>query len=304
MKPIVVRLTLRVVAAVVLDDRAQHGVVRGQPGHADALALEVARAGRCPAGRSPPPAAAGRARRRRRCPLRARAPGPRSWMSTTAMSARPAASSLSESVEDDGHDRTAHGAAAVDARRGRRWAEVEREPSSPEGSSAASPPHPPSAAISAITRGIRRTASNPTSTAPGHPQQEVAGAGSWTRRIHRRVHRHAAARLLHHRRRLALHPASRRAANPNPFIDFSVIGLVHVFVLFVLIQTLAVISGAHFNPAVTAAMTALRQIKPPDAAYLRRRPAARRRRPARCSPRRSCWTRARRRTTAPSRSPT
>jgi MIP family channel proteins len=53
--------------------------------------------------------------------------------------------------------------------------------------------------------------------------------------------------------------------NPNPFIDFSVIGLVHVFVLFVLIQTLAVISGAHFNPAVTAAMTALRQIKPPDA---------------------------------------
>ena len=56
------------------------------------------------------------------------------------------------------------------------------------------------------------------------------------------------------------------AANPNPFIDFSVIGLVHVFVLFVLIQTLAVVSGAHFNPAVTAAMTMLRQIKPPDAA--------------------------------------
>jgi MIP family channel proteins len=54
--------------------------------------------------------------------------------------------------------------------------------------------------------------------------------------------------------------------NPNPFIDFSVIGLVHVLILFVLIQTLAVISGAHFNPAVTAAMTALRQIKPPDAA--------------------------------------
>jgi MIP family channel proteins len=53
--------------------------------------------------------------------------------------------------------------------------------------------------------------------------------------------------------------------NPNPFIDYSVIGLVHVLVLFVLIQTLAVISGAHFNPAITAAMTALRQIKPPDA---------------------------------------
>ena len=50
-----------------------------------------------------------------------------------------------------------------------------------------------------------------------------------------------------------------------PFIDFSVIGLVHVFALFMLIQTLAVVSGAHFNPAVTVAMTALRQIKPPDA---------------------------------------
>ena len=56
------------------------------------------------------------------------------------------------------------------------------------------------------------------------------------------------------------------ASNPNPFIDFSVIGLVHVFVLFVLIQTLAVVSGAHFNPAVTVALAALRQIKPPDAA--------------------------------------
>ena len=58
-------------------------------------------------------------------------------------------------------------------------------------------------------------------------------------------------------------PASQ--TNPNPFIDFSVIGLVHVFVLFMLIQTLAVVSGAHFNPAVTVVMTALRQIKPPDA---------------------------------------
>ena len=54
--------------------------------------------------------------------------------------------------------------------------------------------------------------------------------------------------------------------NPAPFIDFSVIGLVHAFLLFALIQTLALISGAHFNPAVTAAMTVLRQIKPPDAA--------------------------------------
>jgi MIP family channel proteins len=53
--------------------------------------------------------------------------------------------------------------------------------------------------------------------------------------------------------------------NPTPFIDWSVIGLVHVFILFVLVQTLAVVSGAHFNPAVTAAMLFLRQIRPPDA---------------------------------------
>ena len=56
------------------------------------------------------------------------------------------------------------------------------------------------------------------------------------------------------------------AQNPNPFVDWSVIGLAHVFVLLVLIQTLAIASGAHFNPAVTAALTVLRQIKPPDAA--------------------------------------
>jgi glycerol uptake facilitator protein len=48
------------------------------------------------------------------------------------------------------------------------------------------------------------------------------------------------------------------------FQDFAVIGLVHAFVLFFLIQTLAVMSGAHFNPAVTVAMTAVRQIKPID----------------------------------------
>jgi MIP family channel proteins len=52
----------------------------------------------------------------------------------------------------------------------------------------------------------------------------------------------------------------------QPFVDFSVIGLVHVFVLFMLIQSLAVISGAHFNPAVTVALTAIRQIRQIDAA--------------------------------------
>lgn len=33
------------------------------------------------------------------------------------------------------------------------------------------------------------------------------------------------------------------AGQPQPFIDWSVIGLVHAFVLFMLIQTLAVISA-------------------------------------------------------------
>ncbi|MEA2429416.1 MAG: glycerol uptake facilitator protein [Thermoleophilaceae bacterium] len=56
-----------------------------------------------------------------------------------------------------------------------------------------------------------------------------------------------------------------QGASP-PFIDFSVIGLVHVFVLFMLIQTLAIVSGAHFNPAVTAALAAIRQIRGIDAA--------------------------------------
>jgi len=53
--------------------------------------------------------------------------------------------------------------------------------------------------------------------------------------------------------------------NPEPFIDYGVIGLVHVFALFFLIQTLAVVSGAHFNPAVTLALTVIRQIKASDA---------------------------------------
>ncbi|MBN1529665.1 MAG: aquaporin, partial [Thermoleophilaceae bacterium] len=54
-------------------------------------------------------------------------------------------------------------------------------------------------------------------------------------------------------------------AQPAPFIDWNLIGLVHAFALFLLIQTLALVSGAHFNPAVTVAMTSLRQIKPADA---------------------------------------
>jgi len=49
------------------------------------------------------------------------------------------------------------------------------------------------------------------------------------------------------------------------FTDFVVIGLVHLFALFFLIQALALVSGGHFNPAVTIALSVLRQIKPPDA---------------------------------------
>ncbi len=52
----------------------------------------------------------------------------------------------------------------------------------------------------------------------------------------------------------------------QPFQDWSVIGLAHVFILFALIQALAIASGAHFNPAVTVAMAAIRQIRPIDAA--------------------------------------
>lgn len=43
-------------------------------------------------------------------------------------------------------------------------------------------------------------------------------------------------------------------------VDFAVIGLVHVFVLAMLIQSLGGTSGAHFNPAVTAVMIVLKKI--------------------------------------------
>jgi glycerol uptake facilitator protein len=65
---------------------------------------------------------------------------------------------------------------------------------------------------------------------------------------------------------VSLYITPAQAGAPQPFIDWSVIGLVHVFVLFMLIQTLGVISGAHFNPAITVAMTVIRQIRPPEAA--------------------------------------
>ena len=47
--------------------------------------------------------------------------------------------------------------------------------------------------------------------------------------------------------------------------DFAVIGLVHAFLLFGLIQIFGGVSGGHFNPAVTVAVAAIRRIDPIDA---------------------------------------
>lgn len=49
------------------------------------------------------------------------------------------------------------------------------------------------------------------------------------------------------------------------YADFAVIGLLHVFVLAMLIATLGGTSGAHFNPAVTVTLTVLKKISVKDA---------------------------------------
>ena len=48
--------------------------------------------------------------------------------------------------------------------------------------------------------------------------------------------------------------------------DWAVIGLVHAFVLALLVAAMAGVSGAHFNPAVTLALTATRKFRGADAA--------------------------------------
>ncbi len=50
------------------------------------------------------------------------------------------------------------------------------------------------------------------------------------------------------------------------FTDWSVIGLLHFLILMMLVHTVGQASGAHFNPAVTATLAALRKIGPIDAA--------------------------------------
>lgn len=47
--------------------------------------------------------------------------------------------------------------------------------------------------------------------------------------------------------------------------DWAVVGLVHAFLLFGLVQFLGGVSGGHFNPAVTVAAAAVRRIDPIDA---------------------------------------
>jgi MIP family channel proteins len=48
--------------------------------------------------------------------------------------------------------------------------------------------------------------------------------------------------------------------------DWAVVGLVHAFVLFMLIAGLGAVSGGHFNPAVTIGATVLRKLSPTDGA--------------------------------------
>jgi glycerol uptake facilitator protein len=67
---------------------------------------------------------------------------------------------------------------------------------------------------------------------------------------------------------LAAGPSAARAAGGFSFsgANFAVIGLLHAFLLMMLIQTLGPTSGGHFNPAVTLGLAFVRQIKTNDAA--------------------------------------
>lgn len=47
--------------------------------------------------------------------------------------------------------------------------------------------------------------------------------------------------------------------------EFVIVGLVHFFVLFLLVMTIGSISGCHLNPAITLALASLRKIRTNDA---------------------------------------
>src|SRR5262245_33885085 len=105
------------------------------------------------------------------------------------------------------------------------------------GVSAESPPQPARAARTAIRRGIRRTASNPrgerVSSARGRSQVQDRGPAAY-------IAEFVGTLLLVFfiTAAVSIYVAAPTRLNPNPFIDFTVIGLVHLFALFVLIQTL------------------------------------------------------------------
>jgi glycerol uptake facilitator protein len=55
-------------------------------------------------------------------------------------------------------------------------------------------------------------------------------------------------------------------AAPQPYLDFAVIGLVHAFVIILIVSSLGRTSGALVNPALTVALAAVRKLAPVDAA--------------------------------------
>ena len=87
------------VAAVAADDRVEHGVVAGQARDADAAPLEVARPRRRRRRRAPRRAAAGRCAMTPTMSRPCSRASARSWMSSTANSARPPSSRRTASVD-------------------------------------------------------------------------------------------------------------------------------------------------------------------------------------------------------------